>query len=137
MTIIAGLFSTLCGRLLGRQQGALEALAQADAALATRYFTEALTLFRDQGNRGGMTWCLSGLAGVAGAGGLPERAAKLWGAGEALRLKLRSNSQARQRPPAPASARAPHPTLPQIALPLILHAEILSYFHTQVDPQDQ
>ena len=64
------------------------ALAQGDAALATTHFVEALVLSRDLGDRAGMAWCLAGLAGVAAAGGQPERAAWLWGAAEALRQTI-------------------------------------------------
>jgi non-specific serine/threonine protein kinase len=44
-----------------------------------------LALFREQGDRHMVAWCLDGLAGVAVAEGQPVRAARLFGAAEALR----------------------------------------------------
>jgi predicted ATPase len=60
------------------------ALRRGDAVQARRMFHDSLTRFRDQGDRRGMAECLAGLAGVFGAMGQPERAARLFGAAEAL-----------------------------------------------------
>jgi predicted ATPase/DNA-binding XRE family transcriptional regulator len=64
------------------------ALAQGDALLAGAHFREALALFRHEGDRGGMAYCLAGLAGAAALDEEPARAARLWGAAEALRLLI-------------------------------------------------
>ena len=47
-------------------------------------FEDSLALYREVGNEDGIAYCLAGLAGVAGAEGQPERAARLLGAAEAL-----------------------------------------------------
>jgi tetratricopeptide (TPR) repeat protein len=75
------------------------ALAQGDATLATRHFREALDLFRFHGARAQAAWCLAGLAGGAVLDEEPERATRLWGAAEALRLSI----GARQAPAARAT----------------------------------
>jgi tetratricopeptide (TPR) repeat protein len=64
------------------------ALAEGNAPLATAHLTEALNLFRELGHRAGMAWCLAGLAGAAALDAEPERAARLWGAAEALRQSI-------------------------------------------------
>jgi non-specific serine/threonine protein kinase len=64
------------------------ALAQGDATLATRHFRVALEWFRLNGVRAQVAWCLAGLAGVAVLNEEPERAARLWGAAEALRQSI-------------------------------------------------
>lgn len=61
------------------------ALLQGDDKSADSYCREALTLFNKLGNRSAITFCLEGLAGVAGAQKQPVRAARLFGAAEALR----------------------------------------------------
>ncbi len=58
---------------------------RSDYALATTHFRESLHLFQDIADRKGMAECLMGLAGVAGAQSDSERAARLFGAAEALR----------------------------------------------------
>jgi tetratricopeptide (TPR) repeat protein len=63
-------------------------LAQGNAALAANHLAEALELFRDMGDRMGISWCIAGLAGVAAVNEEPERAAWLWGAAEALRQSI-------------------------------------------------
>jgi tetratricopeptide (TPR) repeat protein len=68
------------------------ALAQGDAALATTHFTQALDYFRDLGDRAGLSWCLADLAGVAILDEEPKRAARLWGAADALRQKIGARS---------------------------------------------
>lgn len=78
-------------------------LAQGNAALAANHLAEALELFRDMGDRMGISWCIAGLAGVAAVNEEPERAAWLWGAAEALRQSIGSRT-------APA-ARATHERL--------------------------
>jgi non-specific serine/threonine protein kinase len=61
------------------------ALLQGDDKSADGYCREALTLFNQLGNRGAITFCLEGLAGVAGAQCQPVRAARLFGSADALR----------------------------------------------------
>ena len=63
-------------------------MAQGNAPLATKHFTEALVSCRDLGDRTGTAWCLAGLAGVAALDEEPERAARLWAAAEALRQSI-------------------------------------------------
>jgi predicted ATPase/class 3 adenylate cyclase len=57
---------------------------QGDAARARGCFAEALALCREMRRRPCLTLCLAGLAGVAGMVRQPERAARLFGAAEAL-----------------------------------------------------
>src|SRR5579859_1261731 len=64
------------------------ALAQDDTADAGAHIYRALTLFRDEGDRSGISFCLAGLAGVAALDKAPQRAARLWGAAEALRQSI-------------------------------------------------
>lgn len=64
------------------------ALAQNRAAVAALELQMALLLFRDLGDRMGLTWCLAGLAGVAALENQPERAVKMWSAAETLRLSI-------------------------------------------------
>jgi tetratricopeptide (TPR) repeat protein len=64
------------------------ALAQGDTSAAAQHLTEALRLFRDEGDRGAISFCLSGLAGVAVVDGEPKRAAQLYGAAESLRQSI-------------------------------------------------
>jgi hypothetical protein len=64
------------------------ALAQGEGELAAQRFREALDLLQTKGARAQITWCLSGLAGVALLEEDPERAVRLWGAAEALRQAL-------------------------------------------------
>jgi tetratricopeptide (TPR) repeat protein len=79
------------------------ALAQKNSMLARTHFMKALELCRDLGDQLLMAWCLAGLAGVAALNEEPERAARLWGAAEALRLSIGGR-------PAPA-VRATHEQL--------------------------
>jgi predicted ATPase/transcriptional regulator with XRE-family HTH domain len=60
------------------------ALAQADLAGATRHFSESLGIFHELGDPA-VVWSLAGLGSVAAFGGQPLRAARVWGAVEALR----------------------------------------------------
>lgn len=82
-------------------------LAQHLGVQAVTLLWEALRLFRDLGELPGVAWCLAGLAGVAVLDEDPERAARLWGAAEALRQRLGFR-------PAPA-IRVTHQRLQQIA----------------------
>jgi tetratricopeptide (TPR) repeat protein len=79
------------------------ALGQGEAALAAGHLQHSLALFRELGDRSGVSWCLAGLAGVAVLDEEPERGARLWGASEALRQTTGCR-------PAPA-ARATHERL--------------------------
>jgi predicted ATPase/DNA-binding SARP family transcriptional activator len=58
---------------------------RSDFTLALARFRESLHLFQDLADRKGTAECLMGLAGVAGAQGDREQAARLFGAAEALR----------------------------------------------------
>jgi tetratricopeptide (TPR) repeat protein len=60
------------------------AVGQADAARARAFFAESLTGYQEREDRTGIALCLIGLAGVFGREGRPERAARLFGAVEAL-----------------------------------------------------
>jgi predicted ATPase/Tfp pilus assembly protein PilF len=55
---------------------------------AAGHFTESLRLQRELGNRASLAYCLEGLAAVAGLAREQIRAARLWGAAEALREAL-------------------------------------------------
>src|SRR3712207_7853230 len=59
-----------------------------DHDLAERSFKEALALNREIGNWAYGAYCLEGFAGLAGARGQGVRAARLWGAAEALRTNI-------------------------------------------------
>ena len=69
--------------LVLHNQGYL-ALHQGNDAQAVALFQQSLALFREMEDKKGVARCLEGLAGVAGAIGQPERAARLWGAAEVL-----------------------------------------------------
>jgi non-specific serine/threonine protein kinase len=56
--------------------------------LAERSLKEALTLNRELGNWADGAYCLESFAGLAGAQAQGERAARLWGAAEALRKTI-------------------------------------------------
>ncbi|HEX5692658.1 MAG TPA: tetratricopeptide repeat protein [Roseiflexaceae bacterium] len=64
------------------------ALSTGSATAARQHLDEALALFRNLGDRMGMSWCLAGLGGVAALDEEPERAARMWGAAEALRQTI-------------------------------------------------
>ena len=68
--------------------GLLEVLDGEDHASAERFLKEALALNRGLGNWAYGAYCLEGFAGLAGARGQGERAARLWGAAEALRTNI-------------------------------------------------
>jgi predicted ATPase/DNA-binding SARP family transcriptional activator len=61
------------------------ALHRGDLTQAQAMLAESLALFRDLGSRRGIAECLDAFASVAMAGDHLERAARLWGAAEALR----------------------------------------------------
>jgi predicted ATPase len=61
---------------------ALRQLGDYDRAAAL--YKESLEGFRDQANEAGTTWCIAAWAGLARGVGLPEQAARLTGAVEAL-----------------------------------------------------
>ena len=60
------------------------ALAQGHLRAATTQYTESLRTFQELGDPG-IIWSLAGLGSVAAMGDQAERAARLWGATEALR----------------------------------------------------
>ena len=61
------------------------ALALGDLERSTACFTESLEIRRALGNTLGIAECLEGFAALASASGRPRRAARLYGAAEALR----------------------------------------------------
>jgi tetratricopeptide (TPR) repeat protein len=56
--------------------------------LALKHFAEGITILHGLGNRPGVIGSLEGLAGVAAATAAPRRAARLWGAADALRQEM-------------------------------------------------
>ena len=64
------------------------ALGQADPATARQWLSAGLRLSRELGARIMIAWCLAGLGSVAALEEEPERAARLWGAAEHLRVTL-------------------------------------------------
>lgn len=79
------------------------ALALGDLVAALGHLRHALVIFRDLGDRMGVSWCLAGLAAVASQRGEHLWAATLWGASETLRQSIGAR-------PAPA-VRAIHERL--------------------------
>jgi predicted ATPase len=59
-------------------------LHRGDTRRARALFEESLRRFEDRGNRSGMTHCLSGFAGILAITGKSVKAARLFGAAEAL-----------------------------------------------------
>jgi len=80
-------------RGLGNRWGVTTALlnlgevmgAQGEYAAAQAHFEESLALAQELGDRESLAYALEGFASVAAAQGRGERAARLWGAAEALR----------------------------------------------------
>ena len=68
--------------------GLLEVWSGDDHELAEGFLEEALALNRELGNWAYGAYCLEGFAGLAGARRQGERAARLWGAAEALRTNI-------------------------------------------------
>jgi hypothetical protein len=62
------------------------ALAQGDLGDAATWLMQALNVNRKIGDRAGIAWVMAGLGSVAALNEEPERAARLWGAAEALRV---------------------------------------------------
>src|SRR5258706_5345797 len=56
--------------------------------LAQKHFTEGIGILHGLGNLPGVIDSLEGLASVAAATGAPRRAARLWGAADALRQEI-------------------------------------------------
>jgi non-specific serine/threonine protein kinase len=83
-------------REVGEAQGAavslinlaLAALTLGDHGQATGLLLESLTLLRKVENKEIVIECLEAMAGAAGAGGQAQRAARLWGAAQALREEM-------------------------------------------------
>ena len=73
-------------------------LAQGDHARAWAALKEGLQLNRQAGNRWYIAGCLEALAAATAAGGEPARAARLWGATEALRAALAAPLPPVERP---------------------------------------
>jgi len=90
------------------------ALQLKQAEQAGDLFRQSLRLKQALADKEGIAWNLEGLAGVAGEQGSPERAARLFGAAEALRHSIGI-------PIAPAD--------------LPLHERNLAHARSQVDPQ--
>jgi predicted ATPase/class 3 adenylate cyclase len=68
--------------------GLLAVWSGEDHNLAQGFLKEALALDRELGNWAYGAYCLEGFAGLAGARGQGARAARLWGAAEALRTNI-------------------------------------------------
>ena len=68
--------------------GLLDVFGGDDHDLAEGSLKEALALNRELGNWAYGAYCLEGFAGLAGARGQGARAARLWGAAEALRTNI-------------------------------------------------
>ena len=80
--------TVLAGRYrLGAELGRV-ALAREDWPRATALLGESLSLWGELGERPSVPLTLEDLASAAAAAGQPERAARLWGAAEALRATL-------------------------------------------------
>ena len=56
--------------------------------LAQKHFAEGMTILHGLGNRPGVIESLKGLADAAAATAAPRRAARLWGAADALRQEI-------------------------------------------------
>jgi hypothetical protein len=56
--------------------------------VALKHSAEGMTILHGLGNRPGVLDSLEGLAGVAAATAAPQRAARRWGAADALRQKI-------------------------------------------------
>jgi predicted ATPase len=69
-----------------------------DHNLAERFLTEGLVLNRKMGNWAYGVYCLEGFAGLAGERGQGARAARLWGAAEALRESIGAPPTPEARP---------------------------------------
>jgi hypothetical protein len=68
--------------------GLLEVWSGDKPDLAEGFLKEGLALDRELGNWAYGAYCLEGFAGLAGARGQGARAARLWGAAEALRIDI-------------------------------------------------
>jgi hypothetical protein len=79
--------------------------------LAEGFLTEGLALNREIGNWAYGVYCLEGFAGLAGARGQGVRAARLWGAAEALRESIGAPPTPEARPYYERSMAAAHAQL--------------------------
>jgi hypothetical protein len=68
------------------------ALGQGDLIAARGWLVADLRLCREMGDRVTIAWCLAGLGSAAAFDEDPERAARLWGAAERLRVTLSCRS---------------------------------------------
>jgi len=73
-------------------------LEQGHLSRATTFLAEAMIIYRDLAYKEGIIWALDLLERVAGVGGQQVRAARLWGAAEALRKALGKSLAAADRP---------------------------------------
>jgi non-specific serine/threonine protein kinase len=64
------------------------AMGQGDIRSARGWLARGLALGRQAHDQPTVAWCLAGLGSAAALGGAPERAARLWGAAERLRMAL-------------------------------------------------
>jgi hypothetical protein len=65
--------------------------------LALKHLTEGMTILHGLGDRPGVIESLEGFAGVAAATAAPRRAARLWGAADALRQEIGSARSVHER----------------------------------------
>lgn len=89
------------------------AFVQGEAARAIGLYRESLTLYQGLGDRRGIAECLESLAGVAAAVKQGERAARLFGAADALRERIKSPLPLSDRPAYDRSIAAVHSLLPE------------------------
>ena len=83
--------------------------------LAEGFLTEGLALTRKIGHWAHGAYCLEGFAGLAGARGQGDRAARLWGASEALRTGIGAPPTPEARPYYERSMAATRTLLGEVA----------------------
>jgi tetratricopeptide (TPR) repeat protein len=93
----------------------LATLYQGNAAKATSFFAESLTLKQRIDDKHGIAWTLEGLAGVAEVQQQPDRAARLYGAAQALRDAVELSLPLEDCPGFERSIRATRDQLGEIA----------------------
>jgi predicted ATPase/class 3 adenylate cyclase len=91
------------------------AFVQGDVAQAIGLYRESLTLYQGLSDRRGIAECLESLAGAAAAVQEGERAARLFGAADALRERIKSPLPLSDRPAYDRSIAAVRSLLPEAA----------------------
>ncbi len=90
---------------------ATSARAQGDVTRAAVHFQQALIHYAELRDPRGMAACVEALARVAGLAGLPEQAARLFGAAEGLRQSAGAALPPREQEPHARSVAATRATL--------------------------